>query len=560
MRRLLSMPVSALPPIPWAPVLAGVCVAMWVGMLGLKAWFITRTPFHWDEFWFLSLVHAGWRGELQNGFQMLHVVLFAWLPGVGSEVQQLRAGRWVMWALLVLSSWLIYRLSRRWVPFLPALTAPVIFLAFKPVAIHAGSFRSDGLLLPMCLGVLCLLAKPSSSRRDWAWAGALWGVSAAVSIKTIFLAPVVLFALCAGVRLGRTVLHACAWVGVFAAIGLATSWWIMHALLDFSLPAMASTAQSVSDKMFSQWLPRSNIAAFYILRDKLAWVLLLLGALVAIARRSPIVGFSLALMPVTFYRNAYEYYYPLMLAPVCVLAAYATDALLQGRATHGTIKNTPPHGHWVLALVVCGIYMLAFGNYWDLSRNTRQVDQVQVLAAVHQVFPEPVPYLDHSGTVASFSKVNGFLSTWGIENYQAANRPLLPDLLRSNHAPPLLLADRNVLPPTGKRFKRLLPEDQRLIRETYLPYWGPIWIAGVRVPATGRLLVHLPGRYRVDGAAVRLNGKRYSAGDIITITAEHAKRGLSVSRLQDGSTTLWWAAAHPAPIKTPPMEFFDLPK
>ena len=53
-----------------------------------------------------------------------------------------------------------------------------------------------------------------------------------------------------------------------------------------------------------------------------------------------------------------------------------------------------------------------------------QFDQRAVVAAVHRIFPEPVPYLDHGGVMASFPKVNFFMSSWGVDDLHTCRQGL----------------------------------------------------------------------------------------------------------------------------------------
>ena len=189
-----------------------------------------------------------------------------------------------------------------------------------------------------------------------------------------------------------------------------------------------------------------------------------------------------------------------------MLAAVAVDGLRAIAAGRGSGAG---RAAWVPAAICIPLILQGAVRVLWLAPDTQQ-QQRETVAAVHKVFPTPVPYIDHSGMIASFRKVNFFMSTWGVESYRAAGRSFMRDAL-TRYRPPLLLVNRGELDPDAYQFGWLLPEDQALIQEFYVPYWGPIRVAGARVqiPRSGSIEAHLPfpGRYRLEAATpVRIDG------------------------------------------------------
>ena len=107
--------------------------------------------------------------------------------------------------------------------------------------------------------------------------------------------------------------------------------------------------------------------------------------------------------------------------------------------------------------------------------------QREVIRAVHEIFPEPVPYIDRNGMIASFPKVGFFMSTWGIQSYRTSGQPVFADVLRE-HGPRFLLANSPFLSLAMANAdaggQLLLDEDVVVLRGHFVPYWGPVYVAG----------------------------------------------------------------------------------
>src|SRR5690606_28601191 len=86
-----------------------------MGALLLRARLLTTLNINWDEFYFLSRVHAYLHGALSDRLLTFHVHLFRWVPSTSSsEIQQIFAMRAVMLgcgvATVVALAWLGRRL------------------------------------------------------------------------------------------------------------------------------------------------------------------------------------------------------------------------------------------------------------------------------------------------------------------------------------------------------------------------------------------------------------------------------------------------------------------
>jgi hypothetical protein len=537
----------------WALVLA--CILLWL----TKLWLIPRLNINWDEFYFLDMVHAGTRGELTQGLQTAYTHLFSWLPGMqGDEIRQILVARALMVVLLGVSMLLIQRLATRWLSSGAAWTASLAFLVISPVLRHGGSFRADSLLLPLELGALVVLTSAMRDARSTGLgAGLLLGCATAVSVKAVLLAPVVGVLGLGSPSEWRRGLQRLLWLAAAASTTAAILLGAhLLSLAGSGAEAAGTTAQHALQKTIgdSSWFPQLPTLYAQLHEDRIFWLLAAAGFVWALRRRQwSVAACALSLLPVLFYRNSFSYFYVVMWGPACLTIAAACQAL-QELAARGTRPGLAR-----IAAVALPALLLAQGlvrlPYLAIPRQDAQRDLV---AAVHQIFPSPVPYIDHSGMIATFTKVNFFMSTWGVEQYLAAHQPFMPAAL-SQYRPVLLVTNRSVITPSTLAFSMLLAQDKQLIESYFQPYWGSIWVAGAAATLQPGLPVTLRfpfgGRYRLESRKpIRIDGLLQAAQSVITVSDDKPELRVEVdSRSGEAeSIRLLWAQARPAPARPPP--------
>lgn len=539
----------------------GACIALLV----YKLYLVDRININWDEFLYLSQVHAMERGELSAVFQGAYAHLFGWLTTTGAdETGQIARARFVMVALLGLTAFMIWRLARRWLQGFSSFVAPLVYLSVLPVVQHGGSFRADSLLAPLTVGVLLLVLGPGRERRRDAWAGALCGVAIAVTIKAMLMLPMfaAIFAsrmLGSGGRPGGGFRDGAAAIARFAIWCLATAaallW--LHSLTVNAPPTepVAAYGGRVASKMLldGPWFARGSLLQHYLHWQPLPWVLMALGAVAAVAKREfPLAALGLALLPVAFYRNAFPYFYVVMLAPAAPLAGFAVHTLRESlRPRH------PMYGSAFLAVIAAGlIYQL--GPPVRRMRDDDQAHQRLLVSAVHQIFTRPVAYVDSCGMIGTFRKANIFMSTWGMEEYRGRGQPFMPRALRESR-PAFVLVNTPFLDPAVNSPRGLLPEDRRLISDFYPVYWGPVRVAGAEGRLEGLETVILPVPYAASyrlttDKPVRIRGTTYRDGDVIDI--RDGDLSVAVTGTVDSATAsrvaLFLAEANAPPAASPP--------
>ena len=155
--------------------------------------------------------------------------------------------------------------------------------------------------------------------------------------------------------------------------------------------------------------------------DTIQWVLVAIGIVIAVIgltardikerfRAVVLLAFVSPLLTVIFYRNAFSYYYVFMMAPVAVTAGISADWLVN----RFRIAKLLPLIMVALAVPRAGI---DFGRDHSAQRS--------VIAAVSEIFPNPVPYIDRCSMIGSYPMVGFFMSGWGMKGYRQSGRELV---------------------------------------------------------------------------------------------------------------------------------------
>ena len=545
-----------------ANLVAIACATASVALLAAKFLLASRINVNWDEFFFLSHVYASVRGDLGLFLQGAYVHAFHWIAGTGGdEVDQIVRLRLVMCVLLAISAAILYALARLWTSRPAALVAVFAFLATWPVLKHGASFRADALILPLTLAAFYFTLRGRGRPwRDAALAGVCIGLAFVVTVKSVLLLPALVAAalLPDATRRGAPALAAAIprlalAFGVAAALAAA-----LLALHATTVVAAAEPAGAFASRAFAATMidipfaPRRDYLVRLVGMDLVFWIGALAGILVAARLRAwSAVALALSLVPLLFYRNAFPYYYPVMMAPAAVLVAITAEKLLNGQSPRARGPALV-----VLAVAVSAHAASAYDSLMTLRFN-EQTSQRAIVAAVHRIFPEPVPYLDHSGMIASFPKVNFFMSTWGVEAYVRSGRDFMPDAL-AGHCPPLLLVDHPALSRGTLLYRQLRETDRRLLETHYVDYWGPVRVAGARIELAGNapqlLRVPCTGTYRVEAEGpVRLDGRVLVTGDVVVLEGEREYRvEADAASSPARSLRLLWAGARAPPAEPPP--------
>lgn len=537
------------------------------GVLHLHLVFVRQV--NWDEFYFLSRIQEHGRGTLATAVQTMHVHFFGWLAQVpGHEIDQIVAARLVMLLLLFGTATLIYRVSTRFFSQDAALLAVLSYLSCGYVLSHGASFRFDPISTFLLMLALALLLTPNLRSAHTVLAGLSIALAGLVTIKSVFYLPTIvavsMWRLCEatdrGGTLSRLSLGAAATTAGFIVLYFVHSGSLAGAGFSASQAVIAQSYQKTID--FGAIFPSWRYFAETVRQSPATWILIAAGLVAAIraaihakgaARRRwlVILAFAVPLTTLAFYRNGFPYFYGFFLAPVAILAGVALDELNWPRAPWA----------WV-ATFMCATAGI---SYW-VGLPPGQTDQRATVRAVHAIFQEPVNYIDRCSMIGSFPKLGFFMSSWGIEVYRAARRPIFREILL-DRAPAFVLANGPALesaltqrPSEVAESHLLFPEDAEVLRANFVWHWGPIWVAGkafelAQGTGSSRFEVLIESRYTVEAEdGVLIDHAAYRPGDVVILS-----QGWHSIRTAERDQTVilrWGAHLHRPPHAAPDGPIF----
>lgn len=257
----------------------------------------------------------------------------------------------------------------------------------------------------------------------------------------------------------------------------------------------------------------------------------------AVAERLALAGLFLPLTSLLFYHNTAPYFYAFMLPPVLVAASQAVPLI------------TARFGMIALCAFLAGTAAITLATQPPSPIQTQR----QILAAADRMFPQGTPYFDFPGMLGSFPKANPFMSIVVTRDYldkgvpvmaQAMQQEAVPLVVENDQVMTLVLSTREPVP-------MWLPQDVAALRSSYVRFWGPLWLAGQRIPAGSAdhaFTLLVPGPYTVAGNAVMIDGTAYAEGAVVNL-----QRGPHVvSGPRPAETTLVWGDHLPKPAGPPP--------
>lgn len=543
-------------------------LALIIGALFLKLVLITRINIHWDEFYYLSFIHDFQRGALSTQLQTFHVQLFSWLAALPlDETGQVITGRLVMGMLGIGTAGLLYWIARHFMDRPAALFSVFAYVSSPTVIEHGASFRVDPLITFLALSVVALILR---APRHWATSlasGIILALAVLLTIKAVFFVGVA----------GLLILHlihsqpgrpwrAALWHGLLFGTALIASTGLLYlghisTLTAAPEAAVGSYLQGTATKVLLEegLLPRWKEVILVLAANVLLFLMALDGTRIGWQRRQqswvPIL-LALPLLTPLFYRNAYAYYFVLLLPAAAILAglSFEKHRTHLGRMTARSRQRT------IIAFCLAQCVVLVAGNWRYLADS--MAGQRATMAAIHEIFTKPVPYVDGYGVIASFPRVGFFMSSWGMDQYRAGGRPVFADIIAAAQ-PPLLLADS--VPLYHSLFRdvetapswHLLDADRAFLQNNYIQHWGLVFVAGKNLRAESPDVdtafdVAIAGDYRVEATEpVWIDGVMIEPGAIIDLTTgDHLFRTQTTD-----SFILRWAAAAAAPAAAP----VDLP-
>lgn len=544
--------------------------------LALKLYLVFRLKIQWDEFFFLSHIHSYLRGSLGSQFQTFHVHFFTWLPLVSeNEIDQVIAARILMYLLLVGSSVLTYLIGRQFLNRSGALFGLLCYLSLSNLIEHGASFRADSICPFFFLFAVYQVIKTNRNRTSRLAAGVALAVALMISIKSAFYLVTILAIMTAQFYSSgsRTRMLKSA-SQLFLSFSLA--YVLLYAGHYLSLDIKpALPAGEFVDRVYSKVIMTTNLfpglgtLLVSLYRNPLVWTYLLIGILwltciresgLKPGLRSILLSFLTLLAPLVFYRNSYPYFFVFIISPAIVLCG----VILHKVTSDFQDKGAP--AFLVFAYVFSIPVFVTFLFHLAINVADQTGSQRRLLAAVHEVFPEPAPYIDGCSAISSFPKIGMFMSSWGMENYLAAGKPIFRDLLEKEH-PAFIFANIPSLDLSLSRETQLttltfplMEEDWDVLHSNFIHHWGILYVLGKQfeldAASESKIFeILVPGDYTLEGEGeVFINGVVYQPGNTL-----YLEQGNHTIRPRPGSlnAVLRWGRSLPRPsIPTPIFPLF----
>lgn len=506
-----------------------VIVAAILLCFALQAWLALVMEINWDEFFYLSNLYSYERGELTKPLQSFQVHLLAWLTHLpGDEIDQVIAGRLFMLMCEAGSSLMIFRLARAFVDRKAAMFAVLAYVSAGFTIVHGGSFRADPVATVLGMAALAALARGRTSAVGALAVALPLAVGLLITIKLVLYAPA--FAGIAAWRIteAQSRRPTIPWIAATAALTVALTllFYGMHllAIPQASLSGSHEILESAgrATLLDSGLFPRAAEIGRAALLSPLQSILLAAGCVGGAAqflrRANPdrlaaaaVLACAAPLLALAFYRNAFPYFFAFILPPAMPLLAWQATRM-------GLLDRL---GFLSAALLIVPAALVAVE--WS---NHDQHAQRQLVTQVHRIAPTPVPYIDRNGMIASYPKRGFFMSTWGMQSYRRAGRPMFGELLARGTIPLLIVNGPALQNAMGEfdalpRELSLLAGDKAVLRANYVHHWGPLWVAGKTFagrPEGTPFEIAIPGTYTVEGADISVDRRFVKAGEVVGLS------------------------------------------
>lgn len=489
-------------------------------VLALQIYLVFIKSANWDELFHFQHIHQLRTGSLTRSLQIFYVHYFAWLPNLPLDpIRQLQVGRLIILFCEPAIALAIYGLVRRFSG--GPTTAAFCALAYVTggyVFTQIFAFRPDAQAAALLMGALWLFARPELNRLTIVAIAAMVALSSVLTIKSGLYAPVFLGLFYWLLRQTDDVAKLCRQCALIVLLFALTfaGLYFFHSLALTADPMSGGRRElrSAGNVVFSAGLfPQAGFLLRQILSAPLLSAMLVISPMLwksrlgSLTERVALAGFLLPVATVLFYRNSYPYNFVFILAPASVAIFPLVEWLLKR------------WGVFLLSLLLLpNALILALIEPRDVLNNQRSV-----VAVVHKLFPQPVPYIDFCGFIGDFPRVYHFLvSGWGLANYHASGETVLLKALESRTVP-LILSNNSVLNAAlhDQQYAEMLPaEDSAALRENFVHHWGQIWVAGKRIEAgheARHVRMMVPGQYTVEQAAIVIGGRRLDVGKTVTL-------------------------------------------
>lgn len=503
---------------------------------------------NWDEFYHYTQINELLAGTLSKPMQTLQARMFGWVRWLPlGNIDQIIAARGVMLGFTLACAASIYALAHGFASRKAALVCALAWLSAGFVLQHASSYRPDAIAAALLMASLTVMTRSRLGLGASLVVAALAALAVLVTIKSVLYAPA--FAGIAWLRwqeAGRTRASALRLIALAAqVVALFGVFYMAHsAFLPGTFDSGAMVAGSAG-QMFQPFtfpyahhaLKAAATAPIFALALLAAPVLLWRDRSLTGAERVALASLLLPITSVAFYHNSAAYYYVFIPPPVAVGCLIAFRAMITRYSL----------------LAVSAVMVLSAGAVFATEERETLAKQRQIVAAADQIFAEPVAYFDFPGMIGHFPKANGFLTPWGAQAYREGFGETMAEALERREVPLVLENDPAFTDAlrTQAEVPVLLAQDVALLRDTYVHFWGPYWLAGEALDAgeTRVVTIRVPGSYTVRDGSIGIEGMLYLPGEVL-----HLDRATHTLAAYDRPARLIWGDGLKEPEMPAPEE------
>jgi hypothetical protein len=504
-------------------------------MLGLHVTVALWRSVGHDEFFVYSQIHQLARGELTLPLQTFQTRLLEWilLLDVGN-IDQIVAARGLMFVCVMITAGAIVSLAERFTERKVALVCALSWLSMGFVMQHGTSLRTDPMAAALLMTSLVLMLRSRLGFGALLLTATLAALSGLITMKTVLYAPA--FAGIAWLRwhdAGRTREAGLRLIGLAAMVPvLYALFYLAHSSLLPSGADVEAVAEQSAGLMFQPFVMRhwqymlkgALVAPFLTVIIITMFIMLCRKSKLGAAEKLALAGLLLPLSAFVFYANAFPYFFVFILPPVCVACAVSIEAA------------TRRYSVAILSLVLT----LNGAAIWWMDDRNLQNEQRRIVDAADMIFAQPVLYFDGPAQLGQYRRENGQLDAWSFEGYRYGDYSVSMEAATDRETIPLAMANSEEMSDVLEkaRCNRLLrPGDVTMLKDTYIRFWGPYFVAGEELQAgeTRLAKIRVPGPYTVRDAPLVINGTVHQPGEIVELD-----RGtIRVAASADAARLIW---------------------
>ncbi len=266
-----------------------------------------------------------------------------------------------------------------------------------------------------------------------------------------------------------------------------------------------------------------------------------------------LVLFTLPILSIFFYRNAYPYFFPFIVAPMMIVVSIGAQEVSEN------VTKLFANSLFTILLIYMVIYTLGQGYLYSYHHQT---GQREIISTIHTMFPERTPYIDRNSMISRYPKCGFFMSSWGIENYRQKGKSIFEQVLEECE-PKFLIANSYQLASAMNAESSeeypysLFDQDAKVLRSNFIHHWGSIWVAGKGFGpgmSPTEFYISIEGIYTVESSEqIILDKQQYNNGDYIFLS-----KGSHIIGLVPHQVELRFGRHLPRPDFAPTMPiYFD---